>query len=223
MNRSPLLITFLCIVGIAAFAVAQNADRQDPHAQGTASADPGGSGHIAVLDLVRVFEECAQIKDLNDAIRRRDDEIKQEASQRQASIEKKQMELTAFEPGTPDYESRRKDLLQRNIDANVWFKFSQEDMERQKFEWTQIIYEKAVAVAAQLASERGLTAVLQRSVFNPAEVAPSVQGIRRMIHEQNVIYHQPEIDITDEVIRRLDAGYKAAAAKGAGTANQPGQ
>src|SRR5262245_22134452 len=86
-----------------------------------------GASRIAVLDLVRVFNETAIIQDLNDNIRQKNDDYAKEASQRKKVIDDKQMELTAFKVGTPDHEARRKNLIRLNIEANVWVKASEQE------------------------------------------------------------------------------------------------
>jgi Skp family chaperone for outer membrane proteins len=176
-----------------------------------------------VLDLVRIFNECRQIKDLNDMIRQKTDEITKEAEQRRQVIESKQFQLReAFQPGTPDYEVRRKELMRLNIEANVWFKMEEEDIERQRFYWTRVIYQQSVDAAAQVAEDRGFEVVIQRTEFRPFEIEQSVQTLRRLIQERAVVYSVPEIGITDEVIRRLDAGYAATGGKKQlGTATPP--
>lgn len=205
MNRSILSLAFAGMVGIAALALAQNADSDNPTAPPVAATD-----QVAVIDLVRIFAECDEIKSLNARLNQEGTETKQEAEQRQARIEQKQKELTAFEPGTSDYETRRKELLRLNIEANVWLKYKQEDIERRKFEWTELLYNKAQSVVAGLAAERGYITVVQRIDFKPSEVAPNVQALHRLIQERSVFWHAPEADITDEVIRRMDVAYKTS-------------
>ncbi len=213
MNRSILSIAIAGIVGIAALALAQNTEQDTPAAPQTAT-----NGQVAVIDLVRIFAECAEIKSLNDRLNNEGTETKQEAEQRQARIEQKQKELTAFEPGTSDYETRRKELLRLNIEANVWLKYKQEDIERRKFEWTELLYSRAQDVVAALAAERGYLTVVQRIEFKPSEVGPNVQALHRLIQERSVFWHSPEADITDEVIRRMDVAYKTSGGNKAPTA-----
>jgi len=212
MSRRLLGIVVLGIAFVTAIGVAQSTGQSD-----TADAAPpaiAGAGHpVAVLDLIRVFNECAQINDLNEMIRRKTEEITKEANQRREVIENKRIELTAFQPGKPDYEARRKDLTRLNIDANVWLKMAEEEIESERFHWTRIIYEQAERAAAKTAKERGYDAVLQRTEFKPFEIEQSVPALRRMIQERFVVYSVPEIDITDLVIRQLDAMYKAGDGK----------
>jgi len=184
------------------------------------SGPTGGAGKVApagprvcVINLVRIFNECTQITDLNELIRQKEADLQAEAKQRQKVIEDKQVELSAFRPGTADYDSRRKDLVRLNIEANVWLKTSEQDLEQEKFQWTRVIYENTLKIAEKLAQEQGFDLVLQSKPFKPDRIDQTVSSIQRVIKGRTVIYAVPEIDVTDRVIRRLDAEYKAAGGK----------
>ena len=183
--------------------------------QSLGQAEPPGSPgtarpRTAVIDLVRVFNECTQITDLNELIRRKESELQTEAEQRRKVIENKQMELSAFRRGTADFEARRKNLVRLNIEANVWLKTSEQDLEHEKFEWTRVLYENTIKATAKISQEMGFDLVLQSKPFKPENIEQSIGGIQRMIKGRSVVFSVPEIDITDRVIRSLDAEYKAA-------------
>jgi Skp family chaperone for outer membrane proteins len=213
MKRSVFALGLIGVAGIAGWGWAQNSGQSQSTEPSAGLAARSGAGPIVVVDLVRIFNECEQIKDLNESIRKKTEEVNQEAAQRKKVIDEKRDLLSAFQPGSSDHEGRRKDLVRLNVEANVWLKLAEEDMDNQKFVWTRIIYEKAVKAATDLAQQRGYLAVVQRVEFKPDEVEPNVQALRRMIQERTVIYNLPEIDITEAIIRRLDAEYKAAGGK----------
>ncbi len=164
---------------------------------------------VGVVDFVRVFNDCLQIQHLNELIQQKEAELQTEAKARNEAMEDKKLELSAFQPGTPDFESRRKQLVQLTIEANVWFKAMEEDLERRKFDWTRVVYEKAVQASEGIATQRGLSMILQRKEFNPEAIEPTVTAIRRVIRERELVYADPGLDITDQVIHRLDEQYQA--------------
>lgn len=204
---APLVLTMVVLV--CTVVIAQTTSQ--PPSGRTSSTDC--CHNVAVLDLVRIFNECAQITDLNQLIREKSDAFAKEAAQRRKVIEDKQMELQAFKTGSPDWEARRKDLVRLNIDANVWLKVTEQQVDQEKFDWTRIIYEQAVQEASDLAKERGYDVVLQRTEFKPLEIEPTVQNLRRVIQERAVVYNASDIDITELVTRKMDAEYKAAGGK----------
>lgn len=199
------------IVGSLALIITSQGVSQ-PGAPGGAAPPGNASGRrVAVIDVVRIFNECAQIKDLNEKMRLAGDQFAAEAKRRRELLDQRTLELRAFRPGTVDYENRRKELVKINIEANSWAKATEEDLERQKFDWTRIIYGKTIEAATQIAKDQGYDLVLQTAEFKPMELPEQdVQSLRRIIQQRAVIYNVAEVDVTDPVILRLDAEYKAS-------------
>lgn len=207
----PVRSLALLAVGAAlALGVARSGGQTTPPAAG---ATPTGACKTGVVDLVRIFNETAQILDLNDLINQKKEEYAKEGKQRQKVIEDKQMELTAFKPGTPDYETRRKNLVRLSMEANVWLKVAEQEMEQQRFDWTKVVYEKGAQTACDIAKERGFELVVQKTEWKPFEIEQNLQTLRRVIQDRTVICYSPECDVTDQVIQRMNAAYKAAGGK----------
>jgi len=170
----------------------------------------GGGRAAATIDVVRIFSDTAQIKDLNEHMRQKTEDYAAELKQRSESLNAKKLELQAFKPGTPDYDQRRKELLKMNAEAMAWSKATEEDLDLQKFDWTVEIYKLAIESAGKVAKDRGFDVVLQRTEFKPAELQDrNVQTLRSMIQSRVVIHAIPEVDITDDVIRTMDQHYKS--------------
>ncbi len=47
------------------------------------------------------------------------------------------------------------------------------------------------------------------SLFDPEEAQGDVTTLRRMIQDQTVLHHIEQVDITDQVIERLDTAYQS--------------
>lgn len=215
MNRNSVWIlcwgVLLAGVALLALSPANRASAQPSGATDSPAAT--AASRVAVVDFVRIFDECAQIKDLNDLIRQKQEALKAEAEQRRDVIENKQMEFAALRVGSLDYETRRKDLLRLRMEANVWLQMSEQDLDKQKFDWTRIIYEDALKAAADVAKANGHDIILQKKEFDPDNIEPTVANIRRVIQDRSVVYSAPELDVTTPVIRRLDASYATRGGK----------
>lgn len=199
----PSLACTACIL----VALAANSGRSQPSITPTGL---GGSHTVAVLDIVRIFLDTAQIKDLNDHMRQKTEDYTAELKTRSEALNAKKLELQAFKPGTPDYEKRRKDLVRMNAEAIGWSKATEDDLDQQKFDWTVEVYKQAIDAATVVAKSRGFDLVIQKTEFKPAEISDrSVQALRSMIQSRTVIHSIPEVDITDDVIRVMDQAYKS--------------
>jgi Skp family chaperone for outer membrane proteins len=210
MNRAAI-----ALFGLLSFASVTLIGADSPAGADGQPAAGGGAagGRVAVLDLVKIYNECAQIRDLNEMMKQQSEDFAKEAAQRRQVIEDKQTALTAFRPGSADHDRYRKELVRLNIEANVWLKVTEQQMEQEKFDWTRIIYEQAVKVSGDVAREQGYDIVLQRNEFKPDEIDLDVAALRRLLQSRTVVYHEPDIDITDVVIRRMDADYETGGGK----------
>lgn len=207
MNQKTLTLWLLGALLAVSLFVAHSLAQAAPEAAGSAPT------RIAVIDFVRVFNECAQIKDLNEFFRQKQDELETEGRQRQKVIEGKRIELSAFQPGSVDYERIRKDFLRLGTEANVWLKMSEQDLESRRFDWTRVIYQNALDAAERIAAEQNFDVILQYKPFNADDIEPTLVAIRRIISTRSVVFRRGEIEITAEVIRRLDTTYKAGGGK----------
>ncbi|MBK8270804.1 MAG: OmpH family outer membrane protein [Planctomycetes bacterium] len=210
-RKNTQILVVLCVIAAFATLSTQSRGQGEPPASTPAAASP--SCCVAIVDFVRVFNECTQIKDLNDVLRKQEVDVQTEAKQRQKVIEDKQIELSAFQPGTPDYQQRRKDLIRLGTEANIWLKVCEQDLEAQKFDWTKVVYQDATKVVGELATERGYQVVLQYKPFSPDDTDQTLAAVRRMIQERAVVHADPSIDITNEVINRLNKAYLAKGGK----------
>jgi len=190
------------IVGLAA-----NSGRSQPSITPTGG---GGARPVATLDVVRLFSDTAQIKDLNEHMRQKTEDYTAELKQRSEALNARKLEMQAFKPGSTDYEKRRKELVKMNAEAMGWSKATEDDLDQQKFDWTVEIYKQAIDAAAVVAKSRGFDLVIQKTDFKPGDITDrSVQALRSMIQSRTVIHSAPEIDITDDVIRTMDQTYRS--------------
>lgn len=201
---------FLILTGVLIFVGAAYSQGQTNQASPVAA---GGSPKMAVVDLVRIFNECAQILDLNEMIRQKNEDYSKEANQRRRTIEDKQTELSAFKPGNPDFETRKKNLIRMNIEANVWLKVAEQEVEQLKFDWTRVVYEKAMQAVTEISKERSFDLVLQKTEFKPFDIEQNIQTLRRLIQDRTVLHNSADLDISDMVIQRMNNAYKSSGGK----------
>lgn len=201
------------IGALATWGVSQSVAQPGGKAPPAAPAKINPGQKVAVIDLFRIFNECAQIQYLNEEIKKKTEDYSKEAAERRKRIEDKQQQLNAFQPGTRDFEDRRRELIRSNIEANVWLKVSEQEIEQDRFMWTVKIYKQACDIAAEIAKEHGIDLVVQRSEFKPDDIEQTLAAVRRLIQERNVVYNAAQMDITDPVIRRMDQDYRATQSK----------
>jgi Skp family chaperone for outer membrane proteins len=170
---------------------------------------PAPAAQVGVVDVVRVFDECDQIRDLNQILKEANEAYQKEAEVRKKVLAQRETELAAFAPDSPDYPPRRREFTRMSIEYNVWLQQSRAELARDHFNWTRVVYEECCKVVSEVARERGMTLVLQKRDFKPDLFSEDdVDRIRQVIHGRNVVWFDASLDITDAVIKKMNQRYK---------------
>lgn len=182
----------------------------------------GGAAHaatnVAVVNVAKASEKYLKTADLEsqfDVNRRKvgqeRDAMKQKAEGANKSLQEE------LKPGTEEYRQRKKEIAVMDAELQ-WFT----DSEGQKIEQglamsLRSIFDDIRAVTKEVAEEKGFDVVLASDQL-PAETPDSPGQVRQHILLQKVLYWNDKTDITDEVINRLNAKYKAGSAAAPPTA-----
>ncbi len=163
--------------------------------------------NIAVIDVAQVFESYTMTRDLESMFNAKRQELSNEAEQRRTSIEQMRRGLAAFDPSSADYISREQELIRAEVDFQVWSTHSEQRLKTNHKQWLLAIYRNTQGAVAKLANERNFDLVL--TFDRLAEDAPDSVTLRQQILLQKVIYHNSRVDITTEVLNRLNNEYKS--------------
>jgi len=165
----------------------------------------------AVIDIVRVFNEFQQTKDLNEILRQRGEELKAESENRRKALEQKKAELEAFPPGGEDYVKRYRELMRKQVEFNAWLQMMQAEIQREFRIWTKKTYGQILDAVTQLATERGIDIVLY--IDQPQIEADTAAGMQEQIRRRKVVWASKAVDITDMILERLNREYRRAGGK----------
>lgn len=129
-------------------------------------------------------------------------------------IEAADAALKTLKPESTDYMS----MLQQRFDKQASYQakkqFSERQLELADKQWHEVLYKKILQITAELAKEKGLVLVLEGS--EPEIPAMTMQELILTIGTNKVLYRGGCLDITEEVIARLDKDeVKTGATEGA--------
>ncbi len=163
---------------------------------------------IAVVHVSGAFERYHKTIDLNaqyDALRRKRD------TERDAKREKINRDARALQeeikPGTADYYERRKQLAMLEADLQYFVESEGRRIEGSLAKSMRAIFDDIHAAVREVAEEKGIDLVLAADRM-PTEVPDSPSLVQQQIHFQKVLFWSPQVDLTDEVVARLNARYK---------------
>ncbi len=160
---------------------------------------------IAALDIDRVFKEYEKVKD-------RSESFKSEVMKRQTELTKlvergknAAEQLEKMKRDSPDYQ--RLDNEVTKIKAELEAKRDQAQREFAKMESDAMaaLYQDVAQMAAAVAKKRGITYVVK--VTNDPPQGEDPQSIMAVM-AKTVIYSDPSMDITTDVIQYLNYNYQ---------------
>lgn len=186
-------------VGAAVFATAGGL-----YAQNRSTVGPG---RVACLDVVHVFAEYERQKDLTEEMRDIEQEMKREAERRETQLDNLQATLDAMSNDDPTKVKRQREMLQRQLDYKNWTDLMQADMSREVGLWTRKIYSEILVVAEEMALREGYDMIFYREA--PDLIGYDPQAVQEQIRMRKLIYASPATDITQTVLDKLNAAYRA--------------
>lgn len=182
-----------------------------------------GTTRVAVVNIAVASERYLKTTDLEakfeqDRVRYNEQmtALKQEVERTARSLQEE------LKPGTQDFVDRQKKLVMLEAEAKWITEFEGRKMEQGLAISLRTIYNDIQAVISQIAEEQGIDVVLAADRL-PSEPPSGTGQARQQIILQKVLYWHPRTDLTDEVVSRLNAAYKAAKAASApaGTSATP--
>lgn len=161
----------------------------------------------AVVDVPAVSAGYLKTKDLEVQLERRNTALLQERTALHNKIERTGRSLQEeLRPGTSEFEQRRKQLALYEAEMEWFVDSTGRMLEREVAGTLRSIYEDIHAVVRTIAKEKGIDVVVAADRLPPEPAQGSIQA-RQQIVMQKVLYWSPRVDLTEEVIARLNASY----------------
>ncbi len=198
MNRQMAIVALVAAVTASA-AQAQVPVRPVQPVQRTASAPP--ATHVAVIDVGYIFKNHARFKaameKMKDEVLAAENGLKAERDRINGLME----QLKGFNVGTPEYRKLEAEIAKAQGDFNVNAQLQKKDfMEREAKVYLQVYTEIERAVS-QFARENGI-AVVHRFDGEPVDDSDRNKILGSIT--KPIVYHDPQVDITPDILRMLN-------------------
>lgn len=214
MNRQMALIALVAALVtplVRAQAPGQPAVRPmtQPAASGSASASP--ATHVAVIDVGYIFKNHnrfkAAMEKMKDEVMAAENALKAERDRINVLME----QLKNFNVGTPEHRKLEAEVAKAQGDFNVNAQLQKKDfMDREAKVYLQV-YNEIERAVSQFARDNKI-AVVHRFDGEPVDDADRNRILGSIT--KPIVYYDPQVDITPDILRMLNAGAVAA---------QPGQ
>jgi Skp family chaperone for outer membrane proteins len=162
---------------------------------------------VACVDVVHIFNEYQRQKDLSEEMKDLQDKLQLEGDERKRRIDAQQATISAMSSNDPALVGKTRELLKMQIEYKNWFELKQAEMTREIAIWSVRIYGEVLEVVERIAVQDGYDIVLYRDEFEPLMTDP--EAIREQIRSRKVLYSSPRANITQIVLDKLNADYRA--------------
>ena len=161
---------------------------------------------VAVVDMVKVFNNYERTKQVNQRLARRQDQMKAKRKEMIDKIEAIKAELENFQPDSKDYYERQKKLFKMTVELKTYTQVAAEDIKREFRLMTEDIYKQILSAVKDVAESTGYDLVLY---LDAAKIqGDSFPALLEKIRQRKVIYSSKNIDITQTVLNYINQKYK---------------
>ena len=167
---------------------------------------------IATVNLVRVFGEMQETKDLQQKMDSERKALEDEKAKREKQLNELRQQRSLFQEGSDDYNKKNKELIDQTVSLRAWQELVNYDQLRQRKSQFKTLFEKIEAAAKEIAEQRKIDLVIveHRPDFPSGDVMEqlNLEQVRGLINQRTVLFNNLRFDITGDVVANLDAKYK---------------
>lgn len=167
---------------------------------------------VALANPAKILTELAETKEFNAGMKSEGDAIQQQLTARDTKLKDLQAQKESLKTGTPQWDELNKQLVAQKNERDNWLQNTQMEMGRKLREQAKRIHDKIYAAIAEVAKAKGYDLVVSEQ--KPEATDQQLEQLNPQQYMQylfagNILYKNDAIDITQEVIAKLDAAYKA--------------
>lgn len=167
-------------------------------------ADASSGSKIGVVNIRKIFLECKKNANYREQANKEQEDAIAELQQMSNEIKAIEAALEAIKQGTPDYLERMQELAQKRASLPVQQSYYEQLFAKKDMEWTQQLYKDLLSIVDTVAQEKGLEMVFESD--EPEFPIEQAEDLMLTIRTHKVLYKGGCINLTDEVMKRLDAG-----------------
>ena len=167
---------------------------------------------IAVVNPIKVLNSLAETQDLNKSMESEQATFKADGETRQQKLKDLTAQRDQVKPESPQYVDMTKQLTQARADLQAWAQTKQQDMQRGFRDKAKRMNDKINAAIKQIAQDKKIDLVLadQKPELTDQQMETmQPQQIMGVLFGRNILFNTDGMDLTQEVIAKLDAVYKA--------------
>lgn len=167
---------------------------------------------VAVCNMAALSENYNRSKDIREKMSQRGQQAEAEQRARREKIEQLRQSLGMLEPGTPAHKQQMDQLDDLLAEYDAWVKKQSRQAQRMQEYATRTMYQDLRSGIAAVAQAKGAHTVLFYESDPPP--AKDLQELMLRIQSTEVLYNDGTNDITDDVLKHLNAKWAKESAAG---------
>lgn len=187
------------IMGVAICAVALLATFEY---SGAATAAGGSSSKIGVVSVRTVFNKSQQQVQYRTQALAQQGRARTQLEDLSKEVQGAEAELKTLKEGTADFLKQMQSVIEKRAQLEGRQEYLKQQRLLEDKLWMERLYQETLKVVATLAQEKGLELVLERTEPN---FPISSDELMATFSTHKVLYAGGSVDLTDEVISRLDS------------------
>jgi len=167
---------------------------------------------IAVANPGKILNDLAETKDINKAAQAELAALKQQVDGRDVKLKELQEKRDALKTDSPQWSELHKQLVAQKTERDTFAKATQDEIFRKLRDNAKRMHEKIGVTVSEIAKAKGFDLVIaeQKPEANEEQLQQmNHQQITQFLMARNVLFKSDAIDITNDVIAKLDSAYQA--------------
>ncbi|MCX5671021.1 MAG: OmpH family outer membrane protein [Planctomycetota bacterium] len=169
---------------------------------------------LGVVDIVEVTNNYDRTKDASADLQVEQANLKAAAEPKAKALEDMRIKRDGFNRGTEEYKKLDDQLLKTEVEFRNWLGLEQIKIERRHRDVLLDMYNEIVKVATRLGREKSLDMVFTKAFLSPPQidvtVATGLDDLKNRIMGQRVLFPSSVADLTQDVLKTLNAEYKSS-------------
>jgi len=184
-----------CLVGVVVLAMGYpDGGNRDSWAQ---SKGDTPSSKIGTVSILKIFRDCKRSVAQRSQLNAERNVIIAELEKLSTEIQAKEAGLKALKMDSSDYMARRKEIINKQVNMQA-----QQEFRLKQYRWSKELYQEILPIVSELAREKGLDLVIEKDEIDL--LALGINELSQTIRTHKVLYSGGCVDISDEVVARLD-------------------
>lgn len=162
---------------------------------------------IAVCDIPELFKNYQRARDLSAQLAQQRQALTAEGKKRQDKIAELETERDSYKEGSQQYVTTNNKVKWEQIQAQAWLQYQTVQLDNQALRLTKEMYTEIKNAIAGVARQRGFDMVVQRE--QESLDTQNTQELRALIFSRRLLFAEESLDITPEILTRLNQAYTA--------------